>query len=90
MCWNPNGDRFGSKSLGLVEWEKGCEVAVEQAQCRRGQLVAVVGCACRSMAVGTAAVTVEPAVAVCAAVVSCMVMSCMGEGGGPDACGVRE
>ena len=41
--------------IGLVprvlEWEKGCEVAVEQARCRRGQLVAVVGCACRSMAV---------------------------------------
>ena len=51
MCWNPNGDRFGSKNLGLVEWEKGCEVAVEQEQCRGGRLVAVVGCACRSMAV---------------------------------------
>ena len=47
MCWNPNGDRFGSKSLGVAEWEKGCEVAVEQAQCRRGQLVPVVGCVCR-------------------------------------------
>ena len=50
-CWNPNGGRFGSKSLGWVEWEMGCEVAVEQVQCRRGQLAVVVGCACRSMVV---------------------------------------
>ena len=50
-CWNPNGGRFGSKSLGWVEWGMGCEVAVEQVQCLRGQLAVVVGCACRSMAV---------------------------------------
>ena len=40
--------------------------------------------------VGTPAVTVEPVVAVCAAVAVCMVMSCMDESGGLDACGVHE
>ena len=50
-CWSPNGGRFGSKSLGWVEWGMGCEVAVEQVPCRRGQLAVVVGCACRSMVV---------------------------------------
>ena len=42
------------------------------------------------MGVGTPAVTVEPVVALCAAVASCTVMSCMGERGGPDARGVCE
>ena len=42
------------------------------------------------MEVGTPAVTVESAVAVCAVVAVCMVRSCMGESGGPDAYGVHE
>ena len=50
-CWNPSGGRLGSKSLGLVEWGMGCEVAVEQVPCRHGQVAVVVGCACRSMVV---------------------------------------
>ena len=37
------------------------------------------------MGVGTPAVMVESVVAACAAVASCM-----GDGGGPDVCGVRE
>ena len=50
-CWNPKSGRLGSKSLGLVEWGMGCEMAVEQVPCRRGQVAVVVGCACRSMVV---------------------------------------
>ena len=53
LCWlycavelvavyrHPNGDRFGSKSLGVVAWGKGRGVVVGQAQCRRGQPVVV-------------------------------------------------
>ena len=49
-CWNPNGGRFGAKSLGWVEWVMGHEVAVEQVWCPREQLVVAVGCVCKSKA----------------------------------------
>ena len=50
MCWHPNGDRFGSKSLGVVAWGKGRGVAGE-GQCRGGQPLLAVDCVCKSIVV---------------------------------------
>ena len=36
MCWRPNGDQFGAKSLGVVAWEEGC-VVVGGVQIRSGR-----------------------------------------------------
>ena len=43
MCWHPNGDQFGARSLGVVVWVKGCGV-VGEVQSLGQRVLLAVGC----------------------------------------------